>query len=152
VLLLVFAANAAPVILHRLIGVTAALDGGRTLADGRPLFGPSKTRAGLVAGMLAPALISSVTGFGLLLGLIVGLLAMAGDLLASFIKRRMGLASEAQAIGLDQLPESLLPAIGASMLLPLGWADILAVGFGFMILEMLLSPLLHRLGLRKHPY
>ena len=37
--------------------------------------------------------------------------SMAGDLLASFLKRRFGLKVHAQAIGLDQIPEALLPLL-----------------------------------------
>jgi hypothetical protein len=35
----------------------------------------------------------------------------AGDLLSSFVKRRMGLAPHAQAFMLDQAPEALLQAL-----------------------------------------
>ena len=42
-------------------------------------------------------------------GLAVG--AMAGDLVSSFMKRRLRLKSEAQAVGLDQIPEVLLPLL-----------------------------------------
>jgi hypothetical protein len=36
---------------------------------------------------------------------------MAGDLLSSFVKRRLNLPPSSRATGLDQIPESLLPAL-----------------------------------------
>lgn len=156
VLLLVFAANAAPVLQFRLFGPSTPVDFGVTWPDATPLLGPSKTWRGLAAGVALPALLGSGIGpaprSGFMLGLAVGGLAMLGDLLASFIKRRLRLPSGARATGLDQLPEALLPALGASLLLPLGAIDIALIALGFAAIEMLLSPWLYRLGLRKHPY
>src|SRR6266487_1933002 len=46
-------ANAAPLVL----GGGAPLDGGRSLADGRPIFGPHKTVRGVIAGIVVGTLI-----------------------------------------------------------------------------------------------
>jgi CDP-2,3-bis-(O-geranylgeranyl)-sn-glycerol synthase len=66
--------------------------------------------------------------------------AIAGDLLSSFVKRRLGLASSSMAIGLDQIPEALVPALLSCILLPLGWLDILAVVMLFFVANLVLSP------------
>jgi len=154
ILILIIAANAAPILASRISGNrhAAPIDRGYLLADGQPLFGTSKTWRGLIAGLILPALLAPLIGLDIVIGSITGLLAMSGDLLASFSKRRLGMVSESRATGLDQLPESLLPALAASLWLPLNWVDITAVVAVFMTLEMLASPLLFRLGIRNHPY
>ena len=77
----------------------------------------SRQTLGLVLGLAAGALLwlwvlskpegrapeAVVSGLGI--GLLVAATAMAGDLLSSFLKRRLALAPSSQAIGLDQIPE-----------------------------------------------
>jgi CDP-2,3-bis-(O-geranylgeranyl)-sn-glycerol synthase len=82
----------------------------------------------------------------------VGIAAMAGDTLSSFMKRRMGLASSSRASGLDQIPESLLPALACRSLLGLSAADIVAVVALFLIGEVVLALLLFRMRIRDEPY
>ena len=53
------------------------------------------------------------------LGALVAASAMAGDCLSSFIKRRFGLEPSRMTLGLDQVPESLFPAVACSAYLPL---------------------------------
>ena len=53
------------------------------------------------------------------LGALVAASAMAGDCLSSFIKRRFGLEPSEMTLGLDQVPESLFPAVACSAYLPL---------------------------------
>jgi CDP-2,3-bis-(O-geranylgeranyl)-sn-glycerol synthase len=82
----------------------------------------------------------------------IGLAAMLGDLLSSFLKRRLGLASSARALGLDQLPESLLPTAVVAGPLDLSAPQVCGIAAAFFALELLLSRLLYRLRLRKRPY
>lgn len=77
---------------------------------------------------------------------------MAGDLGSSFVKRRLGLASSSMALGLDQVPESLLPALVLREPFGLGWIEVFAVSLVFFLLGLLLSALLYAAGVRKHPY
>ncbi|HXK57554.1 MAG TPA: CDP-archaeol synthase, partial [Gammaproteobacteria bacterium] len=84
--------------------------------------------------------------------LLIGGFAMLGDLLSSFFKRRLGLNPSAMAFGLDQIPESLLPLLVCRPLLDLSWLQVCLLTLGFLILELLLSQLLYRLGIRRHPY
>ena len=113
VLLVLAAANSAPVLAKKLFGKSLSypVDTGFAFIDGRPIFGPSKTIRGLVFAAAASALCAVVLGFAWTTGLEMGLLAMAGDLISSFIKRRIGLTPSSMAVGLDQIPESLLPAL-----------------------------------------
>lgn len=153
-LLLIIIANSAPVLTTRLLGnrATRAVDGGYCLADGRRLFGPSKTWRGIAAALLLTPLLTMLLGHSAADGLLIAALAMVGDLGSSFCKRRLGLRASAQALGLDQIPESLLPAavVGADFGLDAG--DIAGLVAAFVLLELLLSRIGYRLRLRKEPY
>ncbi|MDX1456823.1 MAG: CDP-archaeol synthase [Marinobacter sp.] len=147
-------ANGMPVIAHWLLGDrwSHAIDGGRMWRDGRPLFGSSKTWRGLISGGIACTLFSMLAGLGLVFGLVFGLLALGGDLVSSFIKRRMGLASSAQALGLDQLPEAAIPLTYAALVLPFPWWQAVVLVLVFGVANVVCSPLLYRLGIRRHPH
>jgi CDP-2,3-bis-(O-geranylgeranyl)-sn-glycerol synthase len=86
------------------------------------------------------------------IGLMVSLLAMMGDCLSSFVKRRFNRPSSSMAVGLDQIPESLLPLLGVGQQLSLTWEGIVVTVAGFFIVELVLSGLLYTLLVRKHPY
>jgi CDP-2,3-bis-(O-geranylgeranyl)-sn-glycerol synthase len=86
------------------------------------------------------------------IGLRVGAAAMAGDLLSSFVKRRLRLPSSGRASGLDQVPESLFPFLACLGALPLSALDIIAGVVVFFVGEILLSRLLFKLHLRDRPY
>ncbi len=77
---------------------------------------------------------------------------MAGDLFSSFVKRRLGLEPHAQAFGLDQVPEALVPLLLVRDRLGLGWLEIAALLTAFVALQVLLSRLLFMLGARDRPY
>jgi CDP-2,3-bis-(O-geranylgeranyl)-sn-glycerol synthase len=121
VLLLVIA-NATPVIMSLLLGERwkQPLDRGRLLSDGQPLLGTSKTARGLLGSIAVCTLLAPLFDLHPLQGAGFGALAMLGDLLSSFCKRRLGLRSGHPAPLLDQIPETLLPlwfmqpALGAS--------------------------------------
>jgi CDP-2,3-bis-(O-geranylgeranyl)-sn-glycerol synthase len=153
-LLLLGAANAAPVIATRLLDPRwrAPLDGGLRFFDGRPLLGPSKTIRGAIAAIAATALAAPVLGIPLPLGALIGAAAMAGDALSSFTKRRLAIASSGQATGLDQIPESLLPLFAVQSQLDLSLFQILGITIAFFALEIPLARLSYRLGIRKTPY
>ena len=76
---------------------------------------------------------------------------MAGDLLSSFLKRRLGLAPSSRATGLDQIPESLFPLLACEQLLSLTAFDIADTAI-FLIGEVALSRLLFKFHLRDRPY
>lgn len=153
-LLLLIVANGAPVVARMLLGRRFALplDRGRVLADGNRLFGASKTVAGLLAAILAATLLAPLLGLDGWLGLLIGAAAMLGDLCSSFVKRRLGLASGAMAIGLDQVPESLLPLLVCMPLLGLAWPTVLLLTAAFLLADLLISQLFYRLGVGRHPY
>jgi len=75
-----------------------------------------------------------------------------GDAAASFVKRRLAIAPGGMAIGLDQLPESLLPLAIIGPTQGLSWLVIFGLGAAFVVFELVVSRLLYRLHLRNHPY
>ena len=154
VLILATLANGTPVVAKKVLGGFCAwpLDGGVTFLDGQPLLGASKTVRGIVLGILASTAGAPLIGLTWAIGLRAGAAAMAGDLLSSFLKRRMGLQSSSRASGLDQVPESLFPFLACLGALPLGVLDIVAGVVVFFVGEVLLSRLLFRLRLRDRPY
>ncbi len=153
-LVLILVANAAPIMANHLArGMPRQpVDAGLLFVDDQPLFGTSKTWRGILAAVVFTPLVAALLGVPWLLGLGMGLLAMLGDLLSSFIKRRMKLAPSSKAVLLDQIPESLLPAMLAWTWLDLHYSSILWIVFLFIIAELALSPLGYRLRIRKRPY
>ncbi len=153
-LLVLAAANIAPILAKRWLGArwSFPLDAGCVFFDGRPLLGPSKTLRGLVAAALASMVAALLLGLPPLVGLLMGLCAMAGDALSSFIKRRLGVPPSGKATGLDQLPEALLPLLAVQPLLELTPQVILGVTLVFFLLEMPLARWSFRRGLRDRPY
>ena len=154
ILLLLIVANGAPVLGKKIFGAafSTPLDGGLTLPDGRPLFGPSKTIRGLLLSLAATAPTAAALRPDPLEGGVVAGRARAGDVLSSFVKRRLGRPPSSMAPGLDQIPESLLPALAFQARLNLSGWDIAGVVFAFILLELWLSRLLFRLHLRDRPY
>jgi len=146
-LLMLLIANGTPVLAGHLLGrrLARAVDGGRLAPDGRPWLGVSKTVRGVLLSVAATAASAAVLDLGWSTGVVFGSLAMGGDLLSSFIKRRLGLPPSSRAPGLDQIPEALLPLSGCVAALGLkGW-DIPLLVAAFWLLDELLSRLLDRL-------
>ena len=98
-----YCANAAPVIF----GGGQPMDFGKRFFDGKPLFGSHKTVRGFLAGLIVGTLVlfeqvlfkySTQFQYSILLGFVLSLGALTGDLIESFIKRR-----------LNRVPGSFLP-------------------------------------------
>ena len=153
-LLLLFVANGSPVVARALFNdwFCYPLDGDQKFFDGQPLLGASKTIRGVLSSVVVTALVAMLAGFEWELGASVAILAMVGDVMSSFVKRRLKKPPSSQAIGLDQIPESLLPLIFLKSLLALSYTDILLLTMVFMLGSLLLSQLLYKLKIRNKPY
>ena len=154
ILVLLTFANGTPIVAKKIFGSRFALplDAGIIFFDGRPVFGASKTMRGIVVSILITSAIAPFIGLDLTIGAIVASSAMAGDLFSSFVKRRLNFPPSSQALGLDQVPESLFPMLACRDALSLTIADI-ALGVGiFFIGALILSRLLFRAHLRDEPY
>jgi len=123
---------------------TAPLDGGLSLRDGRRLLGDHKTWKGLLAGALGCGLAAWLAGPGFAVGATFGALSLTGDALSSVVKRRLALAPGTEVLGLDQLPEALLPSAVLARPLELGPGEILASALVFLALDLLATRLRHR--------
>ncbi|MEN8170469.1 MAG: CDP-archaeol synthase [Pseudomonadota bacterium] len=153
-LLLLIVANGSPILARQLLGerFDAPLDGGRQFIDGRPMLGPTKSWRGVGVAIIATISCALLLGLSWWLGALVALLAMLGDAVASFTKRRLAIAPHGRAVGLDQIPEALLPLWLLREGLGLGGGQVLLCVLLFMLLEMILSPLLYRWHIRLRPY
>ncbi|MDR3533647.1 MAG: CDP-archaeol synthase [Rhodopila sp.] len=153
-LVLLTLANGAPVITKKIFGSRFAypVDARIMFLDRRPLFGSSKTIRGVLVSILITTTGALLLGLEPKIGAIVAGAAMAGDLVSSFVKRRINLPSSSQALALDQVPESLFPLLACRDMLSLSAADI-AAGVGiFFVGELILSILLYKAHLRDEPY
>ncbi len=152
--LLLLAANGSPVAVRALLGkrLEAPLDAGLSLRDGRRLLGPSKTLIGAATAILTTALLAPVLGLAWPIGALIGAFAMLGDAASSFTKRRLAMPPGAMALGLDQIPESLLPMLACKPLLGLGWGQIAVLTLAFTVANPLISRLFYHLGMRHHPH
>ncbi len=123
------------------------VDGGAVWFDGRPLFGRHKTIRGLVSSVAG-----GIAAFPWLheawwVAGIAALLAMAGDLFSSFIKRRSRFHSGRQVVVLDQLFEALFPLLFLNRHLSLSTEQNLLILVLFITTSFLFSRLwLHITG------
>lgn len=143
-LALLLAANGAPVIIRYFMQerFNNPLDGGILFIDGRPVLGAAKTVRGVVGAIIVAALLAPVMGVSVFAGLTIGVLAMAGDILSSFIKRRLGIRLSGNAPVLDHVPEALFPTVVAGPELGLDWKAQVLVVAGFVLIGALVSRVL----------
>lgn len=153
-LLLIIIANGAPIIIRQLLndGFAVAVDFGQKLPDGYPVFGQSKTWRGALAALVVTPLAALLLGQSIVTGLLVAAFALLGDLCSSFIKRRLALESSSMAPLLDQVPESLLPAFMLRHIFDLDMVTVLWLVLLFIIIDLVLSHILFRWGVRNRPY
>ena len=154
-LLLILCANGTPILARQFFKQTfiaKPIDAGKLFVDNRPVLGPSKTWRGLLASLLLTPLCAIALGLNMMDGIYIASLAMFGDIFSSFVKRRLQIACSDRAIGLDQIPESLLPMTYAYVQYQLPVTYLIAGLLIFFVLELLLSRILYRAGIRKRPY
>ncbi len=122
-----YVANGSPPVISKIVKNTHPIDFGKNFIDNKRLFGDGKTFEGFVGGILAGYSISliiytliillypSIIKYYVIPGptdiLILCTLALTGDLIGAFIKRRLGLPRGAPAPLLDQLDFMALPFV-----------------------------------------
>jgi len=153
-LLLIIIANGAPIVIRQLLNdrFSLAVDFGQKLPDNYRLFGSSKTWRGIFSALPATSAAAWLLGYPAEIGLLVAVYALAGDLCSSFIKRRLAMKPSSMAPLLDQVPESLLPALMLRQVFGLDLYSVIWLVLIFIIVELALSFILYRWGLRKRPY
>jgi predicted CDP-diglyceride synthetase/phosphatidate cytidylyltransferase len=152
-LVLLIVANSAPILARNLLGEQGnwPVDRGLAYRDGRPLLGPTKTLRGMLAAICATALVAPLVDINVVSGALFGFCSMLGDLVSSFTKRRLGIESSASVLGLDQGLEALCPLFVFRVWFDLKLADIFIISVAFFALNIVFSPLLHRLHIRSRP-
>ena len=121
ILLLIIIANGAPIIARNIFRshFDDPVDLGYKFIDNRPLLGPAKTMRGIFVAVMATPVAAHFMEINWFTGFLIGLYAMFGDLVSSFIKRRKRYETSEMALGLDQVPESLFPLIAVKAVTPL---------------------------------
>jgi CDP-2,3-bis-(O-geranylgeranyl)-sn-glycerol synthase len=142
-------ANAAPLVF----GGGSALDGGRTLADGQPIFGSHKTVRGVVAGIVVGTLIGLAESFIdphlALAGFMISLGTVLGDLLGAFVKRRLKIAPGRSFPVLDQLDFVLGSVLLGYPFFQIGLIPILLVVVVTPPIHLATNYGAYRLGIKK---
>ena len=149
-----YCANAVPV----LAGGGLALDFGRSLADGKPIFGKNKTFRGFFAGLAVGSTVGLVESllfnYSVLLGLFLSLGALFGDLIGAFTKRRLGLPPGGLLPVVDQI-DFVVGAVVFSLpvsLSFLSWQLVLVTLVVTPPMHLATNFAAHKLGLKSNPW
>lgn len=133
-----YCANAIPV----LAGGGLAIDFGKKLLDGKPLFGKNKTFrgffAGLAVGTAAGFVESKVFNYPNMFGLLLSLGALFGDLGGAFLKRRLDIPPGGLLPVIDQV-DFILGAILFSLPLSIAW------NWELLVTILVITPPIHLL-------
>ncbi|MHA1246080.1 MAG: CDP-2,3-bis-(O-geranylgeranyl)-sn-glycerol synthase [Candidatus Thorarchaeota archaeon] len=166
-------ANATPVIF----GGGRPIDGGRLFLDGRRLLGDGKTVRGFVAGvffgtltgavqeLIAPFVKTIMMEFVTLtapmevalsmtvpIALAMSIGALFGDMIGSFVKRRIGIRSGGPAPVLDQLGFILMALILASPVVHLGSVFVLVLVTLTLLTHYVTNVMGYLLGYKRNPW
>jgi hypothetical protein len=87
----------------------APVDRDMKFRDGQPFLGNHKTVRGVIGGILSGGAGALILNLPLWVGMWTGILSMAGDILNSFIKRRLGKTEGQEFLVMDQFLEGALP-------------------------------------------
>ena len=109
------------------------LDGNKTFFDGQPILGPHKTIRGFVGSIVCGGLTAHLFSLSLLQGVALGILTMLGDIITSFIKRRLKLSSGTVVPGLDQFLEAFLPLVFWKYINNISWHYVVLATFIFSV-------------------
>ncbi len=161
-----YAANALPVVF----GGGLPIDLGRKMPDGKPVFGSHKTIRGFAAGVIAGTLTSLAQlwvlqavappdfmlpfRFSVLLGFAISFGALAGDLIHSFVKRRINIVEGAPLPIADQL-DFVVSAVFLYSLFSLAPPPLLTIAIIFAItlpVHLLTNLLAYVAGAKKTPW
>ena len=155
-----YCANAIPVIL----GGGRPIDGGRIFWDGKPIFGAHKTFRGFLMGLSIGTLVGvlqSMVGeffstplfqYPLLLGFTISLGALLGDLLESFVKRRLNLSPGAPFPIFDQLDFVVGALLFSLFVSPPSLTTVLLIIIVTPPIHLLTNFIAYRLGVKKTPW
>ena len=158
-----YVANAVPVVF----GGGYPIDACKLFLDGKPLLGSNKTVRGFIAGLLVGTFsgfvlsnLYQLNGFprdflfeyDILLGFMLSLGALTGDLLHSFIKRRLDIAPGSPLPVADQ-SDFVLGALLFSVLIhPPPWHIAVIILLVTPPIHLLTNFVAHLMGIKKTPW
>ena len=151
-----YAANGAPVVVKG----RRPIDGGRVFIDGRRILGDGKTWEGLAAGLAAGAAATAVIVYPLLgdvrlalAALLAAVAGLGGDMLASFVKRRLGLARGEPLPVIDQLDFFIAASLVLKLLgVPITLLDVTTLAVVTYALHRATNYAAYKLGLKSVPW
>ena len=120
--------------------------------DGSIAFQVVSNAAEMLAAILATSVAALALSLPVYIGVLIAAFAMLGDLISSFAKRRLGIASSDMALGIDQIPESLLPLLVVGSQYKLDGTQIMLAVVAFFAIELILSRVLYNLKIRDRPH
>ena len=164
-------------VFAKFISPRHAIDGGRVLEDGQPVLGPGKTWEGFIVGFVsgvligllqvvtAPILFSIIVQYVYLppelvpivlvtlpLVILVALGALVGDLIGSFIKRRLKIARGRPAPLLDQLDFLVLAMLLGALITPIHWVLAIFMLIVTPIIHLVANIIGYLVGLKQEPW
>jgi CDP-2,3-bis-(O-geranylgeranyl)-sn-glycerol synthase len=150
-----YCANAIPV----LFGGGLPMDFGRNFIDGKPLFGSHKTFRGFFSGLLIGTLIgiaqSNLPFFQpphLLVGFVLSLGGLIGDLIHSFVKRRLSIPPGGSFPVADQLDFVVGALLFSLLISPPSLSVALVILVVTPPIHLLTNYVAYRLGIKKEPF
>jgi len=148
-----YCANAVPVIF----GGGHPLDFDRRFVDGKPVFGSNKTVRGFVSGLAVGTLVGFAmsllnAGYSVLLGFVVSLGALLGDLGEAFVKRRLGFVPGAAFPVADQLDFVVGALVFSLIVSPPSALVAVVVILVTPPIHLLTNFLAYRIGVKKEPW
>jgi CDP-2,3-bis-(O-geranylgeranyl)-sn-glycerol synthase len=158
-----YIANAVPVIF----GGGFPLDAGKLFWDGKPIFGANKTVRGFFSGLLAGTFTSfalmslyDLKGFPRkilfqydpLLGFMLSLGALIGDLTHSFVKRRLNIAPGSPLPVADQLDFVLGALLFSIVIYPPPWLTATIILILTPPIHLLTNFLAYLIGFKETPW
>ena len=147
-----YCANAIPVIF----GSGKPVDFGIRFFDGRPIFGKNKTMKGFLLGLLGGTVVGLVESYlfaySIFFGFLLAVGALIGDLMGSFVKRRLGLAPGALLPVFDQLDFVIGALVFSYPLAMLSWKIVLLIFTITFPLHLLTNFLAYKIGFKKNPW
>lgn len=149
-------ANATPPLLTKWFGEGRPIDAGREWR-GRPLLGAHKTWQGLIGGSCAGTLAFvvqraiSATDLPLLFGIAISVGALTGDLVKSFVKRRLAIAPGKTWFPIDQLDYVVGALIASAPFIRLTPSQVAGVLAVYFLLHLAVSAIGFVIGVRPAP-
>ena len=143
-----YIANATPVLL----GGGPPLDGNRTWVDGQPLFGDHKTVRGTLSGIIVGIAVG-ILQTHLLWGVLLSVGAIGGDIVISFIKRRIKLKPGAMFPIADQMGFIVFAVLLVSLVQPSPtWERAVAILIATLPIHYITNVIAWVLKLKRNPW